>query len=243
MALSPATAPSCSRVFAPPSASHASPPPFPCLHGFPRSPAPKRNRPCGRVGCGADPEDQASASIPDSLPLAGVDTDWRDFRARLVATSRSGSAASGVEDGRWAHAVHAPETGCLLVAHPLMFSQSQTYFSQAVIFIFTHSESGSAGLILNRPTEFTLGKVAGAEEMCPEFAESQLRLGGDVGKSTLNILHSYGELEGAIEIVNGIYLGGFEAARRAVREGNAQGKDFTWFMHHAGWGPGQVSST
>ncbi|CAD7701139.1 unnamed protein product [Ostreobium quekettii] len=131
---------------------------------------------------------------------------------------------------------------CAVCFAALMFSQSQTYFSQAVIFIFTHSESGSAGLILNRPTEFTLGKVAGAEEMCPEFAESQLRLGGDVGKSTLNILHSYGELEGAIEIVNGIYLGGFEAARRAVREGNAQGKDFTWFMHHAGWGPGQLEN-
>lgn len=121
-----------------------------------------------------------------------------------------------------------------------MFSKQQTYFSQAVIFIFVHSDTGSAGLILNRPTQYQLGKIAGAEDMCPQFADSTLYLGGDVGKSTLNILHSHGELEGAVEIVNGVYIGGFEAAKEAVVNGTAKAEDFRWFTRHAGWGPGQV---
>lgn len=74
--------------------------------------------------------------------------------ARLTSDDRS---------GMWAHAVPGPEQGCLLVAHPLMFLSSQTYFSQSVIFIFGHGETGSVGLILNKPTQFKLGGVQGAE--------------------------------------------------------------------------------
>ena len=83
--------------------------------------------PCRATGGG----DEESLSIPDSLPLAGDDSDWRDFRAKLVASS---SGRSATEDGGvgelWAHTIPGPEQGCLLVAHPLMFTTSQTYFFQ-----------------------------------------------------------------------------------------------------------------
>ena len=74
-----------------------------------------------------------------------MDTDWRDFRARLVAGSRRAGAPTqeqqdaaaepsgrdtDIDGGRWAHSVPGPERGCLLVAHPLVFLQSQTYFNQ-----------------------------------------------------------------------------------------------------------------
>lgn len=42
-----------------------------------------------------EPEEQRS-SVPDALPLSGADTDWREFRARLIrsqAASTSGRAA------------------------------------------------------------------------------------------------------------------------------------------------------
>lgn len=60
------------------------------------------------------------------------------------------AAAAAAEGELWAHSLPGPEQGCLLVAHPLMFTTSQTYFFQSVILIFSHNESGSAGLILNR---------------------------------------------------------------------------------------------
>lgn len=41
---------------------------------------------------------------------------------------------------------------------------------QAVIFLFEHSESGSAGLILNRRTSYNIGSLTGADMLCPEFA-------------------------------------------------------------------------
>ena len=79
--------------------------------------------------------------MPDSLPVAGVDTDWREFRARLVAGSQKKATppadstdeagpSGQAETSHWAHTIPRPEQGCLLIAHPLMFVQQQTYFNQ-----------------------------------------------------------------------------------------------------------------
>lgn len=38
----------------------------------------------------------------------------------------------------WAHPIVKPEAGCLLIAHPNAFTNSQQYFHRVVIFIFAH---------------------------------------------------------------------------------------------------------
>ena len=101
---------------------------------------------------GAQPEEDDELTMPLSEPTS----DWqvchlaraqcmqgsdvcaipcrREFRARLVAGSRQTDEAS-VEGAReWAHPVARPEKGCLLLAHPKMFADSQTYFNQASLW-------------------------------------------------------------------------------------------------------------
>ena len=56
----------------------------------------------------------------------------------------------------------------------------------------------------------------------PEFSNNRLFLGGDVGGQTdnsnvLQLLHDQKHLANSVEVVNGIYLGGFQAAKMAVR--------------------------
>ena len=68
------------------------------------------------------------SNIPDVMPLSASDTDWRDFRARLVA-STSGRTDSSESD-IWVHPVPRAEAGCVLLAHPLMFTSTQEYFAQ-----------------------------------------------------------------------------------------------------------------
>lgn len=67
--------------------------------------------------------------------------------------------------------------------------QFAMHVMQAVIFLFEHSQEGSAGFILNKPTELTLGKLVAAEALLPEFAQNRLHLGGDVGSDTMHLLH------------------------------------------------------
>ena len=55
-------------------------------------------------------------------------------RARLVASDRGqqAEASTSTSQGPWAHDLTKPEKGCLLLAHPLMFGNSQSYFSQVL---------------------------------------------------------------------------------------------------------------
>lgn len=66
------------------------------------------------------------------------------------------------------------------------------------------------------------GNLDGAEQLMPEFSKNRLFLGGDVGAegnkgNVLQLLHDQKQLANSKEIVNGIYLGGFQAAKLAVR--------------------------
>lgn len=52
-----------------------------------------------------------------------------------------------------------PELGCLIIAREDLFTQSQQYFHRAVMVVIQHDQEGTVGLILNRPTIFTMGDV------------------------------------------------------------------------------------
>ena len=111
---------------------------------------------------------------------------------------------------------------------------------QACIFLFEHSAEGSAGIILNRRTSLTMGKVSSETEA---FGDNALYLGGDVGRDCIHLLHSNAKLApDATEIVNSVFMGGFEGARTSVEAGDTSAEDYRWFVRDCGWGPGQLES-
>jgi len=249
-----------------------------------------------------NPPSDPSAAGALSLPLAGADTDWREFRAKLVgATTATAAAAAAEEEGTststsssssslaealrsrsptsspsassssssssklWAHPLSRPERGCVLVAHPLLFTSTQTYFSKSVVFLIEHDtgdevfddgESGSGdggsegagvprggtcGLILNKPTTITLSDVGGGvAPLLPVFGDSTLYLGGDVERSSLHLVHGIPGLKGSLEVVSGVRVGGVDAAAEAVKEGRARAEDFKFLHGYCGWAPGQL---
>eukprot|EP00798_Chlamydomonas_sp_ICE-L_P002405 gene2405-8715_t len=142
------------------------------------------------------PRSQGS-SIPDSLPAMGADTDWREFRAKLVASGagKDSSSFSSGEKTEWAHSIPVPEKGAVLVSHPMMFGANQTYFNKAVILLLDHDEGGSYGVILNRPSKYTLSEVVMTEPL-PGFERSKLWIGGDVGNNQLLLLHRQAGMKG-----------------------------------------------
>lgn len=60
---------------------------------------------------------------------------------------------------RWAHRLVHPEPGCLVLAKEGRFTRRQQYFYRAAILVIQHGREGTVGLILNRPTTFTMGDV------------------------------------------------------------------------------------
>jgi len=206
----------------------------------------------------SDPSALLSGAADDVAPA--LEGDWRDFRARLVS-QESGvtesvdedyvQRASGpnlellrkqnpalAEEKPWAHAIGAPERGCLLVAKGDEFTVGQQYFHQAVILLLDHGEQGSMGVILNRPTQYSMGYVSGDD--AGPFADNALYFGGDVGDGTVSFLHGSGKVAGSVEVLPGVYLGGYESACELVKEGEVDASECKFFARYCGWGPGQL---
>ncbi|KAL4855729.1 hypothetical protein ACK3TF_003809 [Chlorella vulgaris] len=218
-----------------------------CLAASVAGPARRCRRRTTPLCSAADDGGDVGSTIPDTLPVAGIDSDWRKFRAQLVASTAgasTGIAPSGTQTAdSWAHALPHPEHGCLLLANPLMFAGAQQYFHMSVILVWAHDSRGSAGLILNRPTEYVVSHFGqGAGFLTPEFDTAQLYLGGDVGTDTVHLLHGIPGLAATSEIIPGVYLGGFEDAKRGVAEGRFEPEQFKILTRYAGWGPGQLEA-
>lgn len=190
--------------------------------------------------------------MPETIPVVSQQDDWREFRAKLVKSSRNKMIFMGEEyseesctdeedvEDHWAHVLSNPEKGCLLLANPLMFTTAQTYFNKAVILLFSHGADGSAGVILNKPTQHVMKEFKDASTLPDAYDDCTLYLGGDVGPEVLNILHSVEGVEDADHIVPGVYLGGVHGVADALERGVANTLDVKLLTRYAGWGPGQL---
>lgn len=168
--------------------------------------------------------------------------DWRAFRARLVAmesgqAARAASLQLGREE-RWAHVLAQPERGCLLVARP---RPGLGMFANTVILLLEHDDrEGSSGLVINMPTPLLISNLGLEEDIADAFRQCPLFIGGPVTKNLLHVLHARRDVEGALEIIEGVFAGGVESASELVRRGEASPKDFMLLSGYSGWGPGQL---
>lgn len=129
-----------------------------------------------------------------------------------------------------------PAPGVLLIAEPPMADPN---FRRTVILLCEHTLEGSFGLVLNRPTEFSLSQAAA--EALPFDAD--LWMGGPVQPETLHYLHPYGDLDGALPVHDGVYWGGdFEEVRSGVAAGWLDATRFRFFVGYSGWGAGQLDA-
>lgn len=125
--------------------------------------------------------------------------------------------------------------GKLLVAIPELHDPN---FFQSVVLLFQHDVEGASGVILNRPSDVTVGQVweevASVECVCDEF----VHIGGPV-EGPLIGLHTCPELSDS-EVIPGLYVSmGKEHLDQLVVQGE---HEFRIFSGYSGWGPGQLSS-
>ncbi len=125
--------------------------------------------------------------------------------------------------------------GQLLIAGP---SLTDPNFWRTVVLIVEHSDDGALGLVLNRPSETTVGEAVSELEALLDVDEP-LYIGGPVQPSALIVLAEFEDPEAAaliaFEDVGVLGTDSAEAAPPGVRRGRA-------FVGHAGWGPGQLDA-
>ena len=130
----------------------------------------------------------------------------------------------------------APVPGDVLVAEPPMADPN---FRRTVILVCEHTTDGSFGLVLNRPTGLALSQAADEDFTF----DAELWTGGPVQPDTLHYLHPFGDLDGALPVLDDVFWGGdFEAFQRAVTEGWLDPSQARFFVGYSGWGAGQLDA-
>lgn len=211
----------------------------------------ERSLAAGGDGGEDDTDDVAAEALARAAQISFEeefqDGDWRARRAQLLAgddvrwakqlARNKNAALKGTPT--WVHPLDEPEPGAVLLADPKMGHFQQQHFAQCVILVLEHGEQGSLGVILNRPTPFSLD---GGEQIPPAFRNrGTVNFGGDVQGNA--IVHTAGSVSDAKELMPGLFYGGsLQEAGQQVESGQQNINDFRFFVGVCGWGPGQLSA-
>ena len=126
--------------------------------------------------------------------------------------------------------------GQLLIAGPPLLDPN---FWRTVVLVVDHSEEGALGLVLNRPSETTVGEAV--EELSELVGEDErLFIGGPVQPSAVIVLAQFEDPnEAALTAFDDVGVLGTGSAPEQLDVGVREARAF---VGHAGWGPGQLDA-
>ena len=124
--------------------------------------------------------------------------------------------------------------GQLLIASPAILDPN---FRRTVVFLTAHTEDGAVGLILNRPSDATVG------EAVPQLAplaglEETIFVGGPVNPDGVAMLAEFEDPDDA-----GVWVAddiGYVALDDAIKDGSPPTRRLRVFAGVAGWGEDQL---
>ncbi|MFI5008912.1 MAG: YqgE/AlgH family protein [Solirubrobacterales bacterium] len=127
-------------------------------------------------------------------------------------------------------------SGQLLLAAPTLLDPN---FSRAVILIGAHSEDGAMGVILNRPSQVTVGEAVPQLEPAVDDDDT-VYLGGPVQPDSIVLLGEFMDPSPAGLLVLGRI--GFPAPEAGIEELAAATARRRVYAGYAGWSEGQLDS-
>jgi putative transcriptional regulator len=130
-----------------------------------------------------------------------------------------------------------PGQGKLLVSEPALYD---FYFKQSVVLLAEHDDTGSFGLIINKPIDVKFNDII---RNFPEF-DAPVYLGGPVKTDNLFVLHTIGEkVEKSFKVLEGLYWGGdIEIIKEMIAEKKANPNDMRFYLGYSSWAPKQLDN-
>jgi putative transcriptional regulator len=126
--------------------------------------------------------------------------------------------------------------GQLLIAGPALPDPN---FWRTVVLVIEHTAEGALGLVLNRPSETTVGEAVSQLEELVDLND-HLFIGGPVQPSAAIVLAEFEDPNDAALIAfDDVGVLGTGASLEEVGSGVRGGRAF---VGHAGWGPGQLDA-
>lgn len=133
-------------------------------------------------------------------------------------------------------------TNHLLIATPALTDPN---FQQSVAFVCAHNDEGAMGIIINRPTNISLGEILSQMDLspeAPEISEIPVFEGGPVHRDRGFIIHRpSSSYESTINVSNELGVSTSRDILEAISRGNGPNQALV-ALGYAGWGAGQLES-
>lgn len=211
-----------------------------------------------------------SSSPSDDEKKGFVDGDWRSFRARLVAAEQAsrtqvqepstivdpdtvvGSPPPQIHIGdRWAHKIHEPEKGCLLIATEKL--NGVHIFERTVILLLSTEPIGPSGIILNRPSLMSIKEMRSTTlDVAGTCSDRPLFFGGPLEEGLFLVSPKVGGGDDEVgksgvfeEVMKGLYFGtkaSVGCAAEMVKRNVLGPEDFRFFDGCCGWEKEQLNN-
>lgn len=129
-----------------------------------------------------------------------------------------------------------PAAGRLLVASPRLLDPN---FMHTVVLLCEHSDTGTYGLILNRPGNLAVSEL-GSEAPLLDGRTDRVFFGGPVSVEQLQLLHRAPDpVPDSMEVIPGVRLGGDPDALH-VALGDCSEESVRFLIGYSGWGARQL---
>ena len=126
--------------------------------------------------------------------------------------------------------------GQLLIAGPALLDPN---FWRTVVLVIQHSEEGALGLVINRPSETSVGDAVPQLEELLDPGDPVF-VGGPVQPSAVIVLAEFEDpSDAALLAFDDVGVLGTSSSPEELTVGVRSGRAF---VGHAGWGPGQLDS-
>ncbi len=126
-------------------------------------------------------------------------------------------------------------TGQLLIASPKL---PDPVFARTVVLLVQHDSNGAFGIVLNRPSDLTVGQLWARLHDDPCESTSLVSIGGPVDGPVM-VLHTDPSHSEA-EVASGIHIASDRANVRHIIQNAVE--PFRVFTGYAGWGGGQLET-
>ncbi|PZX56967.1 putative transcriptional regulator [Algoriphagus ratkowskyi] len=131
--------------------------------------------------------------------------------------------------------LHNPKAGDLLISEPFLQDEN---FVRSVVLLCEHSDEGSFGLIINKPSILKLGELVEALD----FLDSELFVGGPVEQNTLHFIYVGDKvLDGSLSLGEKVWWGGdYDSLIEKLKLGLLDPDSVRFFIGYSGWGSEQL---
>lgn len=128
-----------------------------------------------------------------------------------------------------------PKKGRILISEPFL---QDIYFKRSVVLLTEHTNEGSIGFVLNKPSSLKINEVINDFPVI----DSDVTIGGPVATDTIHFCHTLGDIiPNSMKVINNIYWGGdFNVLNKLIKSGFITNKEVRFFIGYSGWGKGQL---